>query len=69
MQLARFVSMLGSILILCLAGFVVGCGSGDQVSSPGATPDAKGRQELQRKAQYEAKKAIANGKARGKSMP
>jgi hypothetical protein len=69
MQLAQFTRAVWLFLVLCLAGFVVGCGSGAQDSSPEATPDGKSRQELQRKAQKEAKKAIGTGKARAKMMP
>jgi hypothetical protein len=69
MQIAQFVRMWGLNVVLGFAGLVVGCGSGAQVSSSGTAPDAKGRQELQRKAQQEARKGIGTGKASTKKVP
>jgi hypothetical protein len=69
MQLAQFVRMSGLLLVLGLAGFPAGCGSGAQDSSSGPAPDAKGRQELQRKAQQEARKGLGAGKANTGRIP
>jgi hypothetical protein len=69
MQLAQFVRIWGLYVVLGLAGLVVGCGSGAKDSSSETAPDAKGRQELQRKAQQEARKGIGTGKASTKKVP
>ncbi len=57
MQLAQFVRTLGPILVVGLAGFVVGCGSGSQNSLPEGAPDAQTRKEMKRKEIQEEKKA------------
>jgi hypothetical protein len=68
MQLAQFDRLMGLVLALGLAGFMVGCGSGARDSSPEGAPDAKSRQELQRKAQRESRKGIGAGQASTKNL-
>jgi hypothetical protein len=62
MRSIRFASIVSLLLVVGLAGFVVGCGSGSQ-GTPETVPDGKGRQELQRKAQREARKELSTSKA------
>ena len=63
MQLAKFVRTLGPILVVGLAGLVVGCGSGAQNSFPEGAPDAQTRKDYQKQARLEAKKGIGTGRA------
>jgi hypothetical protein len=60
MQLARFVRVLGSILVLVVAGCAVGCGSGARAPVVESKEAGQARAEGNRKFHEQLKKEKAN---------